>query len=143
MNEYETIYIVKPDLSPDGLTKVKDKMTRIFGEHKASLLVEKDWGKRKLAYRLGKHNFGQYFYFNYQAPGSIVTDLERMLKFEEDVMRFLTVKLDENIHLKTESKLKKVTQAEDFKIVVDDARPVRHYRDDNRDNDDARGGNNA
>ena len=83
MYEYETISILKPDLPADRLTKLTDRVQKILVEGKAELLDHRDWGKRKLAYRIGKLHFGHYVYFNYVGNGQFITELERILKYEE------------------------------------------------------------
>ncbi len=95
MREYETVYILKPDLPSDRTEKIADKVSRILKEGKAELLGQKDWGKRKLAYPFRSCSSGHYFYFNYLGDGRLITDLERTLKYEEEVVRFLTVKVGE------------------------------------------------
>lgn len=95
MREYETVYILKSDLPSERTEKVADKVGKILKEGKAELLAQKDWGKRRLAYPIGAQSYGHYFYFNYLGDGRFITDLERTLKYEEEVVRFLTVKVGE------------------------------------------------
>jgi hypothetical protein len=60
-------------------------------------LLRDDWGKRKLAYEIRKFQKGHYFQVNFLGDGSFVPDLERMLRLDVDVLRFLTVMADENV----------------------------------------------
>ncbi len=94
MNEYELICIIKPDLQASRLEKINEKIKKVLDEGKGKILDQKDWGKRKLAYTIGKENYGQYLYFTINSGGEQISNLERVIKYEEDVMRFLTVKLD-------------------------------------------------
>lgn len=126
MREYETIYILKPDLPKDEVKKVEDKVDRVFKENNSTLVLKKDWGKRKLAYRIQKHPYGQYFYYNYHDEGQCVAPLEHILKIDENVIRFLTVKLSDDIdHAK---QIKKITDVEAGGFVSDEGRPPRDRR---------------
>lgn len=91
MNEYETIYIGQPDLPAGRIEKINEKIQKILKEGKADVLDCRDWGTRKLAYRIGKFTNGRYVYFNYAGNGHFITELERTLEYEEGVIRYLTV----------------------------------------------------
>lgn len=124
MNEYETVYVLQPDLAATGLKKVKEKVEKALIAGKAEILVNEDWGKRKLAYNIGKFQFGHYIYFNYSGDGHFINELERILRLDELVLRFLTVKLSKEAR-SSKGKTKKVTQPEEFKMVFDESRPFR------------------
>ncbi|MBI4411506.1 MAG: 30S ribosomal protein S6 [Deltaproteobacteria bacterium] len=93
MNEYETIYIGRPDLAVGRIEKINEKIQKILKEGKADVIDCRDWGTRKLAYRIGPCTNGRYVYFNYTGDGHFITELERTLKYEEGVIRYLTVRL--------------------------------------------------
>lgn len=95
MREYETIYVLRPDLPADVSKDIQDKIDTIIQKHEGVLLVRSDWGKRKLAYPIDKLSQAQYFYFQYLAMGPLVDELERNLKYDDRVLRFLTVKLND------------------------------------------------
>ena len=134
MAEYETVCILKPDLAAGRIDKVKDKVHKVFADAKGEILLENDWGKRKLAYRMEKCLHGQYLYFNYKVDGSAIAELERILKYEEEIIRFLTVKIVPR------GKAKRVTQAPEevmFKLEAIEAQ--NNYRSDyghDRDSDE-------
>ncbi|MBI2339439.1 MAG: 30S ribosomal protein S6 [Deltaproteobacteria bacterium] len=91
MNEYETIYIAEPDLPAGRVEKISEKVLKILKEGKAEIIDQRDWGVRKLAYRIGKFTSGRYIFFNYTGNGHFVAELERTLKYEEGVVRYLTL----------------------------------------------------
>lgn len=122
MNEYETVCILQPDLPGAGFEKIKDKVVKVLGDNQAHILNQKDWGKRKLAYRVGKCTSGHYLYFNYTGSGHFITDLERMLKYEEGVIRYLTVKVDEDVKTGVASKTKRVLVPEELKFGFDEGK---------------------
>lgn len=90
-SSYETIYILKPDLTEEGVKKTNDKIGEVlgrFGGHDSTL---KDLGRRQLAYRIAKQMKGHYFQLNYRGNGQAIDELERFLRLSEDVIRFLTI----------------------------------------------------
>ncbi len=94
--KYETVYILRPDLTDDGTKKVNDKIAEILARFGGLLDGVKDLGKRPLAYRIAKHTRGHYFQLNYKGSGTVIDEVERWMRLSEDVIRFLTVK-DEGI----------------------------------------------
>lgn len=61
------------------------------------MFVNDNWGQRKLAYPIQRHNSGFYVYFNYAGPAELPAELERIIRLDDSIIRFLTVKLDDNI----------------------------------------------
>ncbi|RUM70599.1 MAG: 30S ribosomal protein S6 [Sulfurovum sp.] len=92
MNCYETLFVVKPTLTDEEIatqiTKVKDILAKEGGE----LLATNDMGMRKLAYPVEKNDRGYYTVLLYKSEGTLIQELERNLKINEDVIKFLTVK---------------------------------------------------
>lgn len=99
LNEYETIYIARPDLTDDLMTKITTHFEGVITNNKGTILVAEDWGKRKLAYTISKHQRGHYIYLNYCGPAAIVAEVERTLGLEDQLLRFLTVKLEDGIEI--------------------------------------------
>ena len=97
--EYETIYIVRPDAEADALREVNARARRVIEEASGKLLRVENWGKRKLAYEIAKHNKGVYLYWRYLGPPQLVAELERNLRMLDSVLRYLTVKVDENVNV--------------------------------------------
>lgn len=101
LNEYETIYVVRPDLTDDVMTKITEKFASVVTERGGTMLVSEDWGKRKLAYLINKHQRGQFIYLNYVGPAVLVGEMERNLGLEDNLLRFLTVKLGEDVEVES------------------------------------------
>lgn len=97
MREYETIYLLKADLPQDQLTELRTKFNDTITVGQGQILAEGDWGKRRLAYEVAKQKHGYYIYLRYAAPGELVARLERLLKLEDTVLKFLTVKLADEV----------------------------------------------
>lgn len=90
--EYETVYIMRADLTDEMTKKANDKVGEIVQRYGGRLEPLKDMGKKQLAYPIAKMSRGHYFQLNYFGTGKTTEELERHLKMSEDVIRFLTVK---------------------------------------------------
>ena len=97
MREYETIYLLKPDLPQDQVKTLQGRLSEIVQKSGGHVLHHTDWGKRKLAYRVHKFKQGQYVYLQFLDNGPSVAEIERILKNDDKTLRFLTVKLHEMV----------------------------------------------
>ena len=93
---YEMIYILRPDLSEEQANQAVSKYQDFLTKNSAVDIKVKVWGKRRLAYPIQKKLDGIYVQFNYQADGTQIEPLERIMRLEEDVLRYLTIKIDED-----------------------------------------------
>lgn len=91
---YETMYILRPDISDDQVNQAILKYQKILKENGAEMLETQHRGKRRLAYPIKKHREGVYVQMNYRSPGGAIAIMERMMRISEEVIRFLTVKQD-------------------------------------------------
>ncbi len=107
-HEYETTYLIKPELPDDAVKAVLEKVTGIIENHEGSILLTDDWGKRKLAYPIQKHTRGHYFNVNYVSPPNLIAELERNLRIDDNLLRFLTVKIGDDVDVEA----RKVAAAE-------------------------------
>ncbi len=98
-HEYETIYVVKPEVPEDTLKTISEKVETIIGGNKGTLLFFDDWGKRKLAYPIQKNSKGHFVYVRFVGPGTLIAELERNLGIDDKLLRFLTVRLDVDVDL--------------------------------------------
>lgn len=95
MRRYETIAILKPSLGEDDLKSIIDRSTGIIEGFEGSIIKLDRWGLKKLAYPIGKEQQGHYLYLQYAGVPAAVSELERIYRIEDRVMKFLTVKLQE------------------------------------------------
>jgi small subunit ribosomal protein S6 len=100
MNHYETIYIVNPTLDDEALKEAIDKFSNLIKKLKGSIVKVNEWGKRKLAYEVKRFDKGHYVVLDFCALPKIVTELERNLKLDDRILKYLTVKIDENVNPK-------------------------------------------
>lgn len=89
---YETMYILRPDLGDEQIDQAIEKYQAILREQGAEELETQHRGKRRLAYEIQKHREGVYVQMNYTAPGSTVALLERAMRLNDEVIRFMTLK---------------------------------------------------
>jgi small subunit ribosomal protein S6 len=94
---YETIFIVQPDLGDDDIkgitTKVQDVITKMKGDFKRL----EDWGPRKLAYPINKFARGRYYYLRFDGDAALIAELERRLRLDDKVIRYQSVKLEQDL----------------------------------------------
>ncbi len=94
MNQYETVFIVTPVLSDDQVKETVKKFKKILTEGGAEILVEEDWGLRKLAYPIKHKTTGFYNLIEFKAEGALIEKLETEFRRDEKIIRFLTFKMD-------------------------------------------------
>lgn len=92
MTNYETLYILKPTLTDEETAANIAKIEEVLVKNGAEILATDKMGMRKLAYQVQKHERGFYTVVYYKAEGSVISELERNLKFNEEVIKYLTVK---------------------------------------------------
>ncbi len=93
MSNYEIMYILRPDLSEEQVDETTDKYQSFLSENGAENIAIEIKGKRRLAYPIGKYLDGIYVQKNFQADGSQIATLERMMRLSDDVIRYLSLKL--------------------------------------------------
>ncbi|MDA8124142.1 MAG: 30S ribosomal protein S6 [Deltaproteobacteria bacterium] len=97
MRRYETILIAHVDLSEDELSSLIARYGAIVTGQKGILVKVERWGKRKLAYLVAKQARGFYILVDYAGSGAVVDELERNLKIDDKVLKFMTVLKEEAI----------------------------------------------
>ncbi len=97
MREYETTFIVQPEISDEGREALCQKLDTALEKQGSTRLMLDDVGKRKLAYEIQKFQKGHYLTLSYVDDGRAVKEIERLLRLEESVLRFLTVQVADEI----------------------------------------------
>ena len=92
ISSYETIVIVKPDLNEDNIAKIIEKYQLMLVEKGAQNIVTQNRGRRHLKYTMKKFKDGIYIQMNYEANGAVISLLEKNMRIDEQVLRFMTVK---------------------------------------------------
>ncbi len=96
MNCYETLFVVKPTLTEEEIAAQIAKVKEVLTKVEAELLATDDMGMRKLAYPVEKNERGYYTVLFYKANGEAIAEIERNLKINEEIIKFLTVKYSKN-----------------------------------------------
>lgn len=96
-HEYETVVIVRPDLDDADTLAIFERFEKVITDNGGHVLLRDDWGKRKLAYTIEKQTKGHYVLLNHLSPAEIIAELERIIRNEDRVIRFMTVLLDQAV----------------------------------------------
>jgi small subunit ribosomal protein S6 len=97
MREYETTFIVQPEISDEGTLEILTRLDGILERSGAIRLLHDDQGKRRLAYDIRKFQKGRYITSYFLSEGDAVAPIERALRLEESVLRYLTVMADPEV----------------------------------------------
>ncbi len=92
MNHYETLFVVKPTLTDEETKAQIEKTLAIITDHDGEIVATDDMGMRKLAYPVEKNERGYYTVVYFKAPGTLIAELERQMRYNEDILKFMTVK---------------------------------------------------
>ncbi|KPK16869.1 MAG: hypothetical protein AMJ62_03750 [Myxococcales bacterium SG8_38] len=95
--EYETIYILRPDVDNEKAEQIVGRLKDVIARLDGTLTKLDNWGKRKLAYPIQKNSRGIFVYLRYVGFNDLVAELERNLRLLDEVVRFQTVLLAEDI----------------------------------------------
>ncbi len=95
MRKYETFFIVDPDLPDEVNSSVDEKFQSIISNQGGIIISYVPWGKKKLAYPVKKRTRGLYVLTEYAGGPELVAELERNMRLDERVLKFITVKLDD------------------------------------------------
>lgn len=111
-NQYEMMYILRPDLSEDKVRDAIDKYQSFIAERGAEDIQIQNRGKRRLAYPIKKFLDGIYIQMNYQGNGSQIAPLERAMRLGEEVIRYMTLKLKDQPLVVAEGDTEAATEEE-------------------------------
>lgn len=95
MRFYESVFVIRPDLSESQVEALSQKFAGIIKEQKGEVSKTEFCGLRTLAYRINKNRKGYYVLLNLTCESAAITEMERQMRLSEDVMRFLTIRVDE------------------------------------------------
>ncbi len=119
MRKYETVIISDPDLQDQTRTELFDKIRNIIARENGIFLDLDDWGSKKLAYEIRKKLRGHYACLTYGGTGDLVKELERNLRLNDDVMKFMTILITDDVT--AESLAQELQDAEAAKSAAESA----------------------
>lgn len=91
---YETILIFRQDISSTQVESLTETFSTILKDNGGTVVKTEQWGLKTLTYRINKNRKGHYVYLGLDAPAAAVTEMERNLSINEDVLRVMTVKVE-------------------------------------------------
>ena len=92
---YEVMYIVTPDAADDDVTKLNETLQGVIEKEGGSVVKLENMGRRRMAYEIKRKTEGHYVLFEIEGSGSEIAELERRMRVNDQIMRFLTVRVDE------------------------------------------------
>ena len=94
MPSYEHVFLARQDLATAQVEALTETFTKIIADGKGAVTKNEYWGLRGLAYRIKKNRKAHYVLFNIDAPAPAVAEMERQIALNEDILRYLTVRVD-------------------------------------------------
>ena len=92
---YENVFIARQDLTPAKVAELTDKYASTVESMGGKVTKRENWGLRNLAYKIQKNRKGYYTLMNIEAPADAVIEMERLMRLDENLIRYLTIKVDE------------------------------------------------
>ena len=99
MRRYETICIIDPDISEDERTPLFDRIKDSIAKENGLLVLQDEWGGRKLAYEIKKKHRGYYVRLDFCGTGQLVNEIERFFRIDDRVIKYMTVLIDDQVDL--------------------------------------------
>jgi small subunit ribosomal protein S6 len=97
MRKYETVFIANPDLSQEERQPLFDKLDNLISQRQGLLVKFNEWGRKRLAYGVKKQTRGYYVQMEFCGHGPLVGELERNLRLDDRVLKYMTVLLDKEV----------------------------------------------
>ena len=119
MRHYELLVILKPTLTDEEKSSQVEFLKDLLGKNEALIEAIEDKGTRNLAYEIQKHKRGHYYVIYFKAPSSAIAEIERMIRFNEEIIKFMTVKYENKKEIAfwetLSSNIKKINQKAEAK----------------------------
>jgi small subunit ribosomal protein S6 len=91
---YEHIYLARQDVSPQQVEELTNQFTEVLTQGGGKVTKNEYWGLKSLSYRIKKNRKAHYSLLNIDAPAPAVAEMERQMRINEDILRFMTVRVD-------------------------------------------------
>ena len=129
VRRYETVFVLRPDLEESKVEEIISRLEGVITGDEGIIVKREDWGIRRLAYQVNHYPKGHYFLLDYVGPTRLVNELERIIKINEDIMKFLTVKKSDRVNMEEIEKEKEEEERrmkEGEKVAGIDVGPEEH-----------------
>ncbi|WP_366556223.1 30S ribosomal protein S6 [Aquibaculum sediminis] len=95
MAYYESVFIARQDISASQVEQLGDELAQVLQDQGGAIAKREYWGLKNLSYRIKKNRKGHYVLFSVEAPAPAIAEFERVMRYNEDVLRYLTVRVPE------------------------------------------------
>jgi small subunit ribosomal protein S6 len=95
MNKYESVLIARQDLGASQVNTLVDELKNVISAQGGEVVRVDNWGLKNLAYRIKKNRKGHYVLLNIAAPAQAVAEYERVMRVNEDIIRYMTVRVED------------------------------------------------
>ena len=95
MANYESVLIARQDLGASQVNSLVENLSEVLKREGGEVVKVDNWGLKNLAYRIKKNRKGHYVLLNIAAPAKAIFEYERLMRLNEDVIRYMTIKVDE------------------------------------------------
>lgn len=95
MTKYESVLIARQDLGASQVNNLISDFSKVIADQGGEVVRVDNWGLKNLAYRMKKNRKGYYVLLNIEAPAQAIAEYERLMRVNEDVIRYMTVKVDD------------------------------------------------
>ncbi len=95
MANYESVLIARQDLGVSQVSNIVSDLSDVIKKEGGEVVRVDNWGLKNLAYRIKKNRKGHYVVMNIAAPANAIAEFERIMRFNEDIIRYMTVKVEE------------------------------------------------
>jgi len=112
VRQYELVYILSPDATDQDVADLHTQVESIIARYQGELVKTENWGRRKLAFRIGKHREGTYVLEVFKGTGELTKELDRRLKVIDNVIRHLCVRVDEELRLAERSRARREAETQ-------------------------------
>jgi small subunit ribosomal protein S6 len=92
---YESVFIARQDISASQADALAETFEKVIADGGGSVSKRENWGLRTMAYKIKKNRKGHYVLLNIDAPATAVHEMERQMRINEDILRYMTVRVDE------------------------------------------------
>jgi small subunit ribosomal protein S6 len=92
---YEHIYLARQDVSPQQVEELTGQLTQVLTDNGGTVTKNEYWGLKSLSFRIKKNRKAHYSLLNIEAPAAAVAEMERQMRINEDILRFMTIRVDE------------------------------------------------
>ena len=93
---YEHVFLARQDLAQAQVDALAENATKIITDNGGTVVKTETWGLRNIAYRIAKNRKAHYVALDFEAPAGVVAELERQTQINEDVIRYMTIRVDEH-----------------------------------------------